>query len=117
MAKDEAELSGEELGRRIQQARADAAGREGGGPPAVQFSTMSPPGEAELGAMAAYSKSEGPERIVRGALLEAQLTDWPSVGEVARTSGLVLGGVIGTASVVSLLNLGFGKLAELAFPV
>ena len=51
------------------------------------------------------------------ALLEAQLTDWPSVGEVARTSGLVLGGVLGTTFVVSLLNLGFGKLAELAFPV
>ena len=108
------ELSGEELGRRIQEAKGNSAG---GGPPAVQFSTMAPPGEAELEAMAAYSKSEGPERVVRGALLEAQLTDWPSVGEVARTSGLVLGGVLGTSFVVALLNLGFGKLAELIFPV
>jgi len=50
----------------------------------VRFSVTSAISEDDMQAMQKYAQSEGVERIVRGALIEARLIEWPGPPEVRR---------------------------------
>lgn len=81
----------------------------------VQFSVTSGITEDDMAAMQKYAQSEGVERIIRGALIEARLIEWPGPSEALFTTLIVIVMVTGSAGVLFILNTVLAQASELLF--
>merc|ERR1711934_737290 len=81
----------------------------------VRFSVTSAISEDDMQAMQKYAQSEGVERIVRGALIEARLIEWPGPPEALVTTLIVIVMVSGSAGVLFLVNGILAQVSELLF--
>ena len=84
-------------------------------PPAKE-STPAPEDIGEAIRAAKEAKADEGANIFAGALEEVGLIEWPSAGKALGTTGLVMGGIFGSAAVLLGVNGLLSELSQKLFP-
>jgi preprotein translocase subunit SecE len=84
-------------------------------PPAKE-STAAPEDIGEAIRAAKEAKADEGANIFAGALEEVGLIEWPSAGKALGTTGLVMGGIFGSAAVLLGVNGLLSELSQRLFP-